>query len=184
MILGNVLQDRYRIIRKLGYGSFSIAWLAVDLSLNCFAALKVTVASSGKGGTVDRSPAVYKSLPQTASLHVVGFRDSFEVLGPNGRHTCLVMYPMGPHISFLLTRRPEFEDRTVEPWDLRPRFPKPLARRVLRDTLLGLRVLHQHGIVHGDLHRGNILATIPPLGEPVSVEQKTRQLPSEGNALT
>ena len=184
VILGDVLQDRYRIIRKLGYGSFSTAWLAVDLSLNCFAALKVTVASSGKEGTVDRSPAVYKSLPQTASRHVVGFRDSFAVLGPNGRHTCLVMDPMGPHISFLLTRCPEFEDRTLEPWDRRPRFPKPLARRVLRDTLLGLRVLHQHGIVHGDLHPGNILATIPPLGEPVSVEQKLRQLPSEGNALT
>ena len=29
--LGDVLGDRYRVIRKLGYGSFSTAWLAVDL---------------------------------------------------------------------------------------------------------------------------------------------------------
>ena len=183
VILGDVIRDRYRIIRKLGYGSFSTVWLAVDLSLNCFAALKVAVASSGKEETVDRSLALYKSLPQAASRHIVSFRDSFEVLGPNGRHTCLVMDPMGPHIRFLMIRRPEFEDRTLEPWDRRPRFPKPLARQVLRDALLGLRVLHQYGIVHGDLHPGNILATIPPLGEPASVEQKLRQLPSEGKPL-
>ncbi len=183
VILSDVLQDRYRIVRKLGYGSFSTAWLAVDLSLNSFAALKVTVAGSGKE-TADRSLAIYRSLPQTASHHVVGVRDSFEVLGPNGRHTCLVMDPLGPHIGFLLARRPEFSDRTLEPWDCRPRFPKPLARRILRDALLGLRALHQHGIVHGDLHPGNILATIPPLDEPVSVEEKLRQLPSEGKPLT
>lgn len=185
VILGDVLQDRYRIIRKLGYGAFSTAWLAVDLRLNCFVALKVAVASSDREA-LDKSVAVYNSLPQTENGHVVGLRDSFEVLGPNGRHACLAMEPMGPHISALMKGRPEFQERNVEPWERRPRFPKQLARRVLRDALLGLCVLHRHGIVHADLHPGNILATISPLGEPLSdasLEPKLQQLPSEGTPL-
>ena len=186
VVLGDVLHDRYRIIRKLGYGAFSTAWLAVDQSSNCLVALKVAVAKLDTD-TVDRNLAVYRSLAETEHRHVVGFRDSFEVLGPNGRHTCLVMDPMGPHISALLKRRPEFQDRTLEPWDRRPRFPKPLAHRVLRDTLLGLHTLHQQGIVHGDLHPGNILATItiPSLSNPpgLGVVLDLQQPPSEGNLL-
>ncbi|KAH6632835.1 kinase-like domain-containing protein [Chaetomium tenue] len=194
VILGDVLRDRYRVVRKLGHGSFSTAWLVADMSLNCFAALKVSVASLGKkeAGTIDKSLAVYRTLPQTANRHVVGLRDSFDVRGPNGRHACLVMDPMGPHISTLLNR-PEFKDQTFDPLDpldplvRQPRFPKALTHRILRDILLGLRTLHQHGIVHSDLHPGNVLATIPPLGEPLghdpSVLQKLQQLPSEGHTL-
>ena len=167
VVLGDVLNERYRIIRKLGYGAFSTTWLAVDQSSNCFVAVKVPVARLDPD-TVDRNLAVYRSLSEIDDRHIVGLRDSFEVLGPNGRHTCLVMDPMGPHISALLKRRPEFQDQNLEPWDRRPRFPKSLAHRVLRDTLLGLHTLHQQGIVHGDLHPGNILAniTIPSLRRP------------------
>ncbi|EAQ85634.1 hypothetical protein CHGG_06887 [Chaetomium globosum CBS 148.51] len=185
VILGDVLRDRYRVVRKLGYGSFSTVWLAADMSLNCFATLKVSVAGLGEkeAGAIDKGLAVYRTLAQTANRHVVGLGDSFHLRGPNGWHACLVMDPMGPNISTLLNR-PEFEDRTLDPWDRRPRFPKALARRILRDILLGLRTLHQHGIVHGDLHPGNILTTILPLGEPLghdpSILQKVQQLPSEG----
>lgn len=92
-------------------------------------------------------------------------------------------------ISAPLLARPEFKDQAFGPLGrhMWPRFPKGVARRILRDVLLGLRTLHQHGIVHGDLHPGNILTTIPPLGKPLShdpaVLQKVQQLPSEGYAL-
>jgi len=183
--LGDVLQDRYRIIRKLGYGSFSTTWLAVDLRSDCLVALKITVASLDKEVT-NQTMAIHKTLPQTEPQPIVSLRDVFELTGPNGRHACFVLEPMGPHISALLQRRPEFQNRDLEPWERRPRFPKQLAQRVLRDTLLGLRLLHKHGIVHGDLHPGNILANIQPLGETLNnatVESKLQQLPSQGNLL-
>lgn len=188
VVLGDVLQDRYRIIRKLGYGSFSTAWLAADLHANCFVAVKVAVAaSSDKEESINKGGvAVYKSLPPTENRHIAGLRDSFELLGPNGRHACLAMEPMGPQLSALLERRGEFQDSNLPPWERPPRFPKQLARRLLRDTLLGLCVLHRHGIVHADLHPGNILAAIPPLGEPLSdasLERALQQRPSEGSPL-
>lgn len=39
------------------------------------------------------------------------------------------------------------------------RFPKHLGKRILRNVLHGLQSLHVSGIVHGDLHIGNILLT-------------------------
>jgi serine/threonine protein kinase len=84
---GGVLQDCYRIIRKLGYGSFSTTWLAVDQSSDCFIALKVTVASLDKQ-VIDQTLAIHKTLPQTGPQPLVGLRGVFELTGPNGRHAC------------------------------------------------------------------------------------------------
>ncbi|KAK3897941.1 kinase-like domain-containing protein [Staphylotrichum tortipilum] len=110
------------------------------------------------------STSLYRSLPPSASRHVVALRDSFEVFGPSGRHTCLVMDPAGPCAVWVLRR------------DRRQRLPAPLARRVLRDVLLGLQALHP----------GNILVAIEPLGDDASssaLESKLRQLPSDGDPL-
>lgn len=41
--------------------------------------------------------------------HIVSLEDSFEIRGPNGKHTCLVFQPMGPHIGQYLLRKPEFQ---------------------------------------------------------------------------
>lgn len=134
----------------------------------------------------DHTVALYRSLPRDAAQHVVGLRDSFDVLGPNGRHLCLSLDPIGPHISTLLSQYAETHNRHLDPLDRLPRFPTSITRRVLRDALLGLRMLHAHGIVHGDFHPGNILANIPPLGAPLtdpSLETRLQQLPSQGSPL-
>jgi serine/threonine protein kinase len=62
---------------------------------------------------------------------------------------------LGPNLDSLLKHHPGFQ--IGEPWE--HRFPKHFAKRVLRDTLLGLDFPHSHGVVHGDLHPGNILAS-------------------------
>ena len=47
--IGDNLQERYRIVHKLGYGSFSTTWLARDEQLAKYVAVKVgTADSSGK----------------------------------------------------------------------------------------------------------------------------------------
>ncbi|KAK4115032.1 kinase-like protein [Canariomyces notabilis] len=55
------------------------------------------------------------------------------------------------------------------------------------NVLLGLHFLHSYGIVHGDLHMGNILANIHPLGQPLddggALERNLQQLASQGCPL-
>ncbi|KAL2021757.1 hypothetical protein VTK56DRAFT_6700 [Thermocarpiscus australiensis] len=183
--LVDVLRDRYRIIRKIGYGAFSTAWLAVDLKSSCFVALKVAVASLSKE-RIDKEVTILEALRQNETRHITGLPDAFEVVGPNGRHACFAVEPMGPHIGALLRRqRLEIRLDDLESWERPPRFPKELAKRILQDTLLALRSLHSHGVVHGDLHPGNILANIRPLGDPSdeSLVHDLQQLAAQGKPL-
>lgn len=44
--IGNVLNDRYEIVDKLGYGGWSTVWLARDSRQKRYVALKVGIADS------------------------------------------------------------------------------------------------------------------------------------------
>ncbi|KAJ9416107.1 hypothetical protein QL093DRAFT_1077991 [Fusarium oxysporum] len=47
--IGDHLTDRYRVIHKLGYGSFSTIWLVRDEIASKYVALKVGIANSYQG---------------------------------------------------------------------------------------------------------------------------------------
>lgn len=84
-------------------------------------------------------------------------------------HTAFVFEPLGPDLGDALRLTPAFNHGTMfaGSGERRPlpgvpayqRLPKYLGKRALRNVLQGLRYLHAHGIVHGDLHFGNILVT-------------------------
>ena len=46
ILIGDRLNGRYRIVHKLGYGSFSTTWLARDQQSSNFVAIKVGAADS------------------------------------------------------------------------------------------------------------------------------------------
>lgn len=110
---------------------------------------------------------------------IVPLLDSFYHQGPNGTHLCLVFAPMGPNVYSMLKLSPECQ--IGEPWERR--FPKLWAKRILRDTLLGLRHLHSNGIVHGDLHLGNILFTVKLSDTRSHPPETLEQGPEEGSPL-
>ena len=88
-----------------------------------------------------------KGVDDPDAKHLVGLLDSFTLEGPNGKHQCVVFRPMGPSVSWFLMEHPIGMTR----------FPKEQAKRILRGVLKGLRFLHRHGVVHGDLQPGNFL---------------------------
>jgi serine/threonine-protein kinase SRPK3 len=45
VLIDDVFCNRYRVINKLGYGTYGTVWLVEDLLLKRFAALKVMVAN-------------------------------------------------------------------------------------------------------------------------------------------
>ncbi|KAK0121689.1 hypothetical protein ONS95_009974 [Cadophora gregata] len=146
-------KGRYKIIRKLGHGSFSTVWLAQDIRKSALVAVKITRADAQKASkkelrmcrkleNADRSPG-----DSSAEIRVVNLLDSFKHTGPNGVHRCFVFEPMGPSVQEMLEVLPPSSSYVV-------------VKSVLKQVLLGLHFLHSNEIAHGDLNPGNILCSL------------------------
>ncbi|EKG15550.1 hypothetical protein MPH_07216, partial [Macrophomina phaseolina MS6] len=168
--LGDVFHDgRYKVIRKLGDGSYSTVWLAADLRKSHYVALKIMVA---KASTSDTELAILAHLSQLAredpkSQHVTTLLETFTHQGPNGIHRCLVFEPMGPTAASLVEELPENQPIM---YGKPVRYPYWMARKILLHTLRGLAFLHQNGVVHGDVQPGNLLFAIDDISS-VSEDQ-------------
>ncbi|KAL1615542.1 hypothetical protein SLS54_008947 [Diplodia seriata] len=162
---------RYRVIRKLGDGAYSIVWLAVDTKTPRYVALKIMVA---KASTTVTELSILDHLSQRApsdpnSQHVTTLLDTFTHTGPNGTHRCMVFEPMGITAASLVEELPENKPKT---FGVRQRYPYWMAKKILRHALLGLAFLHSNGVVHGDVQPGNMLFAIDDLSSVAEDELK------------
>ncbi|KAJ4414294.1 hypothetical protein N0V82_008023 [Gnomoniopsis sp. IMI 355080] len=164
-----------------------------------FVALKITTARLSNTAAINRESSLYQKLAssQTSSKVTLSSEcfnkllDSFQISGPNGVHTAFVFEPLGPHLETALLFTPEFShgetlDKDDKLWKYMPenrRFPKNLGKRILRNVLHGLQYFHAHGVVHGDLHQGNILVTIRDLVCTADKIREVQQRPEDGKAL-
>ncbi|KAI9672343.1 MAG: hypothetical protein M1817_003365 [Caeruleum heppii] len=96
----------------------------------------------------------------TASHHLVALLDQFYHQGPNGRHLCLVLEPMGPSVAAMVDELPSNQPRR---FGHTPTYPGWMAKRILTQALQGLKFMHQHGIAQADFQQGNILFSTPDL---------------------
>lgn len=163
-----------------------------------FVALKITTARLS-ATAANRELSLYQRLASSPSSMAVTLGseyfarllDSFQISGPNGLHNAFVFEPLGPHLDDVLRFTPEFGVGEIVDSDGNllkgipkfHRFPKMLGKRVLRNVLHGLRYLHAHGVVHGDLHRGNVLVTIRNLKCTADKIRELQQRPEDGKAL-
>jgi serine/threonine-protein kinase SRPK3 len=140
--IGEVFQDRYSVIGKLGYGSASTVWLYHDLQNNKgYVALKVYINRS----KVHRELPIYTHINSMNSEHdgrlnLRKFLDSFEINGPNGKHTCLVHEASGMCLEDFRAYLP---DRV---------FSADLIRETFRDLLRALHFLREEAhVIHTGL---------------------------------
>ncbi|KAF3481875.1 uncharacterized protein GIQ15_04634 [Arthroderma uncinatum] len=139
--------DRYKIIHKLGYGSYSTVWLAHDREKNRHVSLKIAIAKASRNNSESE---ILRHLQSRDVCHpgreyVISLLDEFSFDGPNGRHTCLVTDAAGRSIA-------ESKENSLDFM-----FPLPTARAIAARVVMGLAYMHSKGIAHGDLHCGNIL---------------------------
>lgn len=118
----------------------------------------------------------------TNEHYLVGLLTCFELTGPNGQHTCFVFEAMGPNLSDML-RSQEFQVGHPFDDDFCHRFPRHIAKRILKEVLRGLQFLHRNNVVHGDVHKGNVLVnTLLPQYAADSLN-KLRQPPDQARPL-
>ncbi|KAI0724203.1 Pkinase-domain-containing protein [Cerioporus squamosus] len=155
---------RYLVLRKLGWGHFSTVWLAKDNANRRHCALKV-VKSAGRYAETARDEIkllrqVMDANPSHAGRnHIVSFLDSFDHVGPDGNHICLVFEPLGENLLALIERH----KKTGVAVDL--------VRVIAKQMLLGLQYLHDEcDLVHTDIKPENILISIPDVEAHIQSE--------------
>ncbi|KAG6012688.1 hypothetical protein E4U54_007358 [Claviceps lovelessii] len=170
IMIGDLLNRRYRIIDKLGYGGYSTIWLAHDNSQNHYVAVKVGTSSSSRLGRESRilqelsrlspkqhiSPSLKSPTTADETDLIPRVLDEFEIQGPNGTHPCFTMEPMQINI-----REASFTCL----------FPIQVARALSAKLALAASSVHSRGYVHGDLHLGNVLIRLPFTLNHLSIDQ-------------
>ncbi|PLB49673.1 kinase-like protein [Aspergillus steynii IBT 23096] len=135
--IGDVLNNRYQVADKLGFGGYSTVWLALDTHLQRYVAVKVTIADS-----VPRETNILKTLsaPRSLSHHpgsdsVPVILDEFTLQGPNGIHSCYAMTPAQCNLR----------DKSFSRL-----FPLDVARTFSYRLAQAVAYTHSRGYVHGE----------------------------------
>ncbi|KAK7045345.1 hypothetical protein VNI00_007594 [Paramarasmius palmivorus] len=145
--IGDTLQNGrqpYRILHKLGFGGSSTIWLAraqQESESGGLVSLKVIRADLSFSSA--QIPEL--TLPElNLGVAIQGIEDHFVENGPNGLHVCIVSKLAGPSVRDVL----ESGGRALK---------GDRARNVAKQVVDALVVMHDAGLVHGDLTTSNIL---------------------------
>lgn len=130
--------DRYRLVDKLGYGGYSTIWLARDVRKGKYVAVKVATANTS---TSMHETSLLRFLGNSPSRTVAGIIpqliDDFWVVGPNGRHRCIVT----PLAQMSLFNSTEASTSGL----FRPR----VAQSIIAQLIRGVAHIHSKDNVHG-----------------------------------
>lgn len=124
----------YTVLHKLGFGGFSTVWLTRCSLGGHYYALKILTADLPESQGQDLS--ILRGLKNDGfeHPHIVNLHESFEVSGPNGTHTCLVLPALGPRLEELSGRE------TLAP---------EMRYKICQQVAAGVAGLHERGICHG-----------------------------------
>jgi eukaryotic-like serine/threonine-protein kinase len=142
---GDVLLDRFRLIRLVGRGGMGDVYEARDLRLHVTVALK-TVRASLVGGTelLDRLRREVQLARAVTDPHVCRVFDFHEGVAPDGKpHSFVTMeFLVGETLAERLRSGP---------------FPARAALVLLRQMAAGLAAIHAKSLVHRDFKPGNVM---------------------------
>lgn len=151
--LGDILDDRFEVVHKLGYGGFATVWLCLETRTHEWRAVKIIRADTSSEDMSELD--IVKDAKERGEFdpgmweanHISLPLEHFWIEGPNGSHLCEVHPVHGPSI----------EDK----WKTRAQ-DDGLAK--LNDMVFqvasGVKFLHDRGICHGDLTPRNILVRL------------------------
>jgi len=145
--LGDVYQNCYKIVHKLGWGGFSTVWLAREVLLSHYVALKIILAVESSDCSELEVFQLLESITnenpegEEGRRYIGSLLDHFTIHGPNGHHLCLVSELMGPSVSALSDCPGITGDRRR----MQPAFTRNIGRQVV----LALKFMHSKQLCHG-----------------------------------
>ncbi|CAF0834359.1 unnamed protein product [Rotaria sp. Silwood1] len=152
--IGSIFNQRYHVIRKLGWGHFSTVWLCWDRKSARFVAMKVVKSAKHYTETaldeIKLLTHVRESDPSDPyRLKCVQLLDDFKVAGVNGTHVCMVFEVLGHNLLKLIIRS---NYRGI---------PIPNVKTIIKQVLQGLDYLHRKcQIIHTDIKPENVLMCV------------------------
>ncbi|XP_051910869.1 SRSF protein kinase 1a isoform X2 [Hippocampus zosterae] len=181
--VGDLYNGKYHVIRKLGWGHFSTVWLARDIHMKRFVAMKVVKSAEHYTETAVDEIKLLKSVrnsdPDDPKREmVVQMLDDFKISGVNGTHVCMVFEVLGHHLL---------------KWIIKSNYqglPLPCVKSIIRQVLQGLDYLHTKcQIIHTDIKPENILMSVEePYVRKLAAEaaewQRAGAPPPSGSAIS
>lgn len=152
-------KDRYRVLRKLGWGHFSTVWLAESQTLGQYVALKIVKLGKNYLEAAADEIRILRGLQKNGphkATNVVTLLDNFSFTGPNGVHAVMIFELMGENMLHLIYKHKA--PRKVKPSRLLL-LPMPMVKLIVHQLLLSVDNMHRNGVIHTDLKPENILLT-------------------------
>jgi len=164
---GQILNRRYKLVRRLGHGVFSTVWLATDLKEKYKrVAIKIHRSAQDFSEAALDEKKVYNQIMDSQAHHGVGkhkgnageshilkMLDFFK----HDKHNCIVFDAMWKDLFYLI-QQSKYKGLSL-----------PLVRKIMRQVLKAVRVLHSVGVIHTDLKPENFLITKPRHNQPLLV---------------
>ncbi|KAJ6471929.1 kinase-like protein [Mycena sanguinolenta] len=173
---GEILHDSYRVMRKLGWGEYSMVWLAKS-QLRGHVALKVMKAEVTDIPELHESEYLRRVLAADPShpgfRHNLHLLDQFYIHGPNGKHLCLVTELLGENLHQYASRFPH------------RRVPIATIKCIIRQVILATMYLHDKcNIIHTDIKNTNILLESPELATSTAAGNSSPPIHESGEVFS
>jgi serine/threonine-protein kinase SRPK3 len=147
-LINSVIRNRYLLLKKIGYGSFSSVWFIYDFEYQQYYAMKIYNDEDYDEGILEIK--TLKLLNNLKTNYVMKMKDYFiyEIKHEKKklRHPCIIMELMVGSLYELLKYQYNKEGIPIE-----------ICEKIIPQILEGIKEIHSLEIIHADIKPENIL---------------------------